>query len=367
MKSKEIIRLLEDIAPKKLAESWDNVGIQLGGFNKNINKLMLALEINIDVVDEAIKEKVDMIITHHPMFFTEIKNINPETTKGEMIYKLINNNITVYSAHTNLDASNMGVNDELTRLLDIKDTKILDKVYEEKLYRIIVQVPKSHEDKVRNAISNAGGGYIGNYSHCTFNTEGYGTFMPREGADPYIGKLGELEKVEEVSIETVSTEENLDKIIYEMKKAHPYEEVSYSVYKLINNNNVYGIGRVGNIEEMTLKDFSKKVKDKLQCNEVRIYGDLNKEIKKVAISGGSGSDFIKNAARENVDVYVTSDIKHHDAQEAKELGLDIIDAGHFYTEKIIMKRLKEYFKGNCNADIEIVISKEDNSSHYTSI
>jgi len=367
MKAKKIIDYLEKLAPISLQEKWDNSGIQIGSVEKNIKNILLALDITEEVVDEAIRDNKDMIISHHPLFFSDLKNISKDTYKGRIIYKLINNDILVYSSHTNLDAANDGVNDYLAKILELKNIKPLNKVKEEKLYKIVVFVPESHSDIVRDVLNENGAGFIGNYSHCTFNINGLGTFMPREDSNPFIGEKGNLESVKETRIETIVKEYSLKNVINEMIKIHPYEEVAYDIYELKNTGEVFSIGKIGEINKETdLFNFGKMVKDQLKCDSIRVYGDLEKRINKVAVCGGEGSDFIVDSVNKGVDVLVTGDIKHHKAQLAHELGLSIIDATHYNTEKIILENLKNYLKTEFK-DITIDISLNDNFASFVTI
>jgi len=252
----------------------------------------------------------------------------------------------VYSAHTNFDIAFDGLNDGLANILELKNVNILETTKVEKLYKIAVYVPVSHEDSVRNAMAKSNAGHIGNYSHCTFNTKGIGTFMPLENSNPYIGSKGHLEKLDEIKIETVCRKKNLDKIIQEMLKAHPYEEVAYDVYELSIEGDKYGIGRIGYLDNMTLGSFAKIVKEKLNLQDLKIVGDINKEIKKVAVVSGSGAEFIAKAYFINADVIITGDVKYHDAQDAIEMGIAVIDVGHFGSENIFSDIMTEYLRNN---------------------
>ncbi|MBS4536920.1 Nif3-like dinuclear metal center hexameric protein [Clostridium sp. D2Q-11] len=365
--SKDVIRKLEEIAPKKLAEKWDNVGLQIGSREKRVNKILLALDVTLDVVQEAIDNEVDMIVSHHPIFFSPIKSVDYDSYRGQLIKNIIKNDIIVYTAHTNLDSSNRGVSDALIEELDIKPTGILSKVYKEKLYKLVVFVPETHEEALRGVLGGVGAGSIGNYSNCSFTSKGTGRFKPEDGADPYIGSIDEIEKVQEVKIEVIVSEDKLNKVVEEMISAHPYEEVAYDIIRLENTFSEYGTGRVGYVEKTTLGELAKYIKRKLNTPDIRVYGELDESVERVAVSGGEGSDFIKDAKRANVDVYITGDIKHHMAQIATELGVNIIDAGHFYTEKIVMKKLAKYFEGEFSKDIEVLISEKDNIAKYYSL
>lgn len=366
MISKDIIDLMNEIAPLYLQEKWDNSGLQIGSYKKGIKSILLAVDINENVIKEAVDNDIDMIIAHHPLFFQDLKNINEDTYKGKMIYDIIKNDIVVYSAHTNLDSTLGGVSDALAKVFNIQNINVLKKEHIEKLYKLIVYVPIEYSDKVREAITNEGAGWIGNYSHCTFNSEGIGTFMPRENTKPFIGEYEKLEYVKEVRIETIVKQYNLYKVLDEMTKAHPYEEVAYDIYPLENEGKVYGVGRIGELEEeITLEKFSKVVKKVLNCDIIKVYGNINKIIKKIAVCGGSGAPFIKDAFKNNADVYITGDIKHHDAQEALELGICLIDANHYHTEKVILKELKKTLENKfCEEELIIKISQYDNSGEF---
>lgn len=353
---KDVIRFLEEKYPKNLAYDWDNIGLMIGDTKSNIKRILVSLEATESVIDEAIEKNVDLIITHHPFIFKGLKSIDKNSPKGRCIYKLIQNNINIYSAHTNFDIAFDGLNDGLANILELQNINILETTKVEKLYKIAVYVPISHEEDVRNAMALSGAGHIGNYSHCTFNTKGIGTFIPLKNTNPYIGTKGNLEKVDEIKIETICKKNDLDKIIKEMLNAHPYEEVAYDIYELYMEREKYGIGRIGHLKEsITLGLFAKIVKEKLNLQDLRIAGDSNKQVKKVALVSGSGADFISKAYSVNADIIITGDVKYHDAQDAVELGIGVIDAGHFGSENIFSDIVIEYLKNNIK-NIEIMKS-----------
>ncbi|MTI49431.1 Nif3-like dinuclear metal center hexameric protein [Sporosalibacterium faouarense] len=366
MIAKNIIDILNGLAPIHFAEKWDNVGLQLGSIDKEVNKVLISLDVSDKTVNLAIKNNVDMIITHHPFIFEGLKNISKDDKKGKILYNLIRADITLFSLHTNLDICPNGVSDRLGQIFRLKSMNILSPTISEKLFKLVVFVPKTHSDRVREAITRRGAGHIGNYSDCTFNINGLGTFKPSEVSNPFIGKIGELETVEEVRVETIVPESILKNVINAMKDAHPYEEVAYDIYPLANDFIKHGHGRIGNLENpITLLEFANEVKKKLDCREVRAYGDTNRIISKVAVCGGSGSDFIVEAAKHKADVYLTGDIKYHDAQLASELGLALIDAGHYDTEKHILEYLKNYLINSLGSKISIDVICENNYSFFT--
>lgn len=336
----EIMKYIEDIAPRNLAEDYDNVGLIIGKKEREIKRIMVCLDVTSKVVEEAINKSVDLIISHHPFIFKGLKRINEDDVKGKIIYNLIKNDIAVYSAHTNLDVADGGVNEHLAKVLGICNLQNLKKHRVLKLYKIAVFVPEEDVDKVRDAMSGAGAGWIGNYSDCTFMTKGTGTFKPLEGTNPYIGSKGKLEHVNEVKLETIVPEEKLHTVIDEMIKAHPYEETAYDVYPLNMDGKEYGLGKVGVLKNPeTLDSFISIVKEKLNTKNVRVIGSIDKKIEKVAVFCGSYDESCNGAVMSKADVLVTGDIKYHTAVDMTEMGMCVIDAGHFNTERIIVPKL----------------------------
>ena len=356
MKLNDLIKQIEKKYPLSLAYDWDNVGLLVGDFESEIKKVLVTLEANENVIDEAIENNVDLIVTHHPFIFKKINKINTKDLKGRLIHKLIKNDIALYSMHTNFDIAFDGLNDYFMEIMGFKNTKILDVTNSQTLYKLAVYVPKTHELVLREALGEAGAGYIGNYSHCTFNTPGIGTFKPDENTNPFIGTVGQIEEVEEVKIETIVPQSILQKTIDKMLKAHPYEEVAYDIYKLENKGESVGLGRYASLDVQTnLQALCEKIKLKLNMNHIRVVGDLNTKIKKVAVVTGAGSDMVRLAKSKNCDVIITGDVKYHEAQDALDMGMTIVDCGHFDTEDIfkdVMKRFLDSVEG-----VEIIRSE----------
>lgn len=340
----EIIQLFEQFAPKHLAMEGDPIGLQIGTLNKPIHTVMIALDVLEEVVDEAIAKKVDLIIAHHPPLYRPLKQIVTDQAQGRIVEKCLKHDIAIYAAHTNLDIAEGGVNDWLAEALGLQEVDVLVPTYEEALKKLVVYVPETHAAAVREAIGNAGAGHIGNYSHCTFNSRGIGTFLPEEGANPFIGKKGELEEVEEVRVETIFPASLQKKVIAAMLKAHPYEEIAYDVYPLENKGRIWGLGRIGRLhEEMTLGAFAEHVKKALDVPAVRIVGNLHNKVKKVAVVGGDGNKYIWQAKMSGADVYVTGDVYYHVAHDAMALGLNIVDPGH-NVEKVMKQGVARFLE-----------------------
>jgi dinuclear metal center YbgI/SA1388 family protein len=361
----DIFKIIEAWAPKSFAYDWDNIGLQIGSHTKPVKKIMVTLDVLETVVDEAIENEVDLIIAHHPLFFKPLNQINLDHWRGRLIKKLIDHDITVFAAHTNLDVATGGVNDMLADLLGLENKDILVETNQESLYKIAIYVPETHVSAITDALSNEGAGHIGNYSDCTFQTNGTGTFKPLSGANPFIGELDKIESVQEVKVETIVKNSNLSNTLTAIINAHPYEEVAYDVYPLNNKGESYGLGRIGTVKEaISLKEFIEQVKKVFEIDKVRVSGNLDSKVKRVAILGGSGEKYMYAALHKKADVYITGDMTFHFAQEAIEMGISVIDAGH-YIEQVMKQGTKKYLEEKISQEatldksIEIMVSKKN--------
>ncbi len=356
----ELVGVFERFAPKYLAMEGDKIGLQIGRLNKPVHKVMIALDVLEEVVDEAIEKSVDLIIAHHPLIYRPLKNITTDSLPGRIIEKLIKHDIAVYAAHTNLDVAKGGVNDLLATALELTEAEVLVPTHEVKLKKLVVYVPVEDSLKVKESIGDAGAGAIGNYSHCLFSVTGTGQFLPSEDSHPYIGESGQLEQVEEERIETIFPDYLEKSVLQAMLKVHPYEEVAYDIYPLENKGETLGLGRIGRVEEMTLAEFANKVKKALDVPTVRVVGDLNSKVRKVAVLGGDGNKYIPAAKFKGADVYVTGDLYYHVAHDAMMMGLNVIDPGH-NVEKIMKKGLAYSLTKICSEkgyEVEIFPSEE---------
>lgn len=358
----DITKAIEDFAPLHLAEEWDNSGLQVGSLTNEVERVLLSLDVTERTIEKAIDNKCELIITHHPLLFNPISSIDLSTKKGKLIERLIKANINVYSVHTNLDLTSEGVSDTLANIIGVKNTKVLKSITDDYLYKIVVFVPRTHERDILKALSTSGAGFIGNYSDCSFSSIGIGRFKPLEGSNPFIGQLNEVEEVEEVKIEAIVTKKILHKAIDEVKKAHPYEEVALDIIKLENPNEQYGYGRVGDIDPISFNEVTDMIKSRLGTQNLIVYGKKDIQIRRIAVCGGSGSDFIVDAKKENADLYLTADIKYHDSQLAKELDMILIDAGHFYTEKPVLNKLVEVINKKLENHIQCTIFEDPSYS-----
>lgn len=368
---KDIVAFMEGVAPGNLAESWDNTGLAIGDPDHRVKKVLVALDVLDSVIDEAIEIGADLILTHHPMLlFKKINSITKNDVLGKKIYKLIENKVAALSAHTNLDIVKGGINDVLAELIGLLDVEILEETWAEDLKKIVTYVPQSHLEVVRDEMCAAGGGHIGNYSHCTFQTEGEGTFLPLLGSSPYIGREGVLEKTHEVRLESIAPVGKIQKVVEAMMAAHPYEEVAYDIYPVEQKGKREGIGRIGNLKQpMLLSDFALLLKEKLGLdNIIRLVGDKNQEISRVGLCTGSAVELMTAAKKQGADVYLTGDLKFHEAQRALEMGICIVDITHYASEVIIVAVLQEALSKEANEkgwDLEVVCSKINGQTFWT--
>lgn len=339
-----VISYVEKLAPKAMALEGDKIGLHVGTLQKQVKKVMVALDVLESVVDEAIAEGVDLIVAHHAVIYRPLKNLRTDMAAGRLYEKLLKHDIAVYTAHTNLDVADGGMNDWLAEAIGLVQVDMLDVSYREALKKLVVFVPATHRDQVFQAMAGAGAGWIGNYSHCSFQLSGTGTFLPREGADPHIGETGKLESVEEVRIETIIPASRQGAVVKAMLAAHPYEEVAYDLIPLDNTGAGLGIGRIGQLPEpVTLRQLALTIKERFSLEGLRVIGDLEAPVRKVAVVGGDGSSYVSKAVFRGADVFVTGDIGYHTAHDAQAEGLFIIDAGH-NIEKIMKEKLAAYLR-----------------------
>lgn len=340
----EIIKYLEDWAPKGIAWEKDNVGLQVGDPKIKVKNIMLSLDLSNEVINQSIKQKCNFIITHHPVLYHSLRNIDVSKNQtAKMIERLIKNDITLYSAHTNLDFTKHGVSYQLAKRIDLKQISFLRNLSSNQV-KLAVFIPSTHLEKVAGAIYRSGGGIIGEYSHCGFRTEGTGTFKGSEESNPTLGRIGEIEHTQEVKLEVLVDEWRLSRVINVIKNVHPYEEVAYDIYTLKNENVNYGIGAIGELErEMNEKEFLTFVSSKLKANGFRYSSGTKKKIKIVAVCGGSCGEFIDEAIVKNADAFITADLKYHSFRDAKEKIL-LIDAGHYETEVPVLDEIQRRLK-----------------------
>lgn len=341
------------MAPFAWAEEWDNVGLQIGNGECGVEAILVTLNVDFASINEARQKGANLIVAHHPVIFRPLHKLHYDRPVGKVIRELVNHRTNVIVAHTNLDFAPQGVNYQLGQLLGLQGMQVLQVRGHEEYYKLVVFVPQGYEDSVREAMGKAGAGWIGNYSFCTFQVPGTGTFMPLEGSNPFQGEIGRLEKAEEVRLETMIPKRKSDNIIGAMLKAHPYEEVAYDLYPLANEGVPWGLGMIGNLPQpISLSDLVDEVKERYLVPAVRVVGDLDLKVKRIAVCGGSGGSVVGAAVAKGADVLIAGDIKYHDALDADAQGLAVIDAGHQATEEPVVPAVADYLR-RCFRDIHL--------------
>lgn len=353
MKCIEIIKYLEQWAPKEIAWEKDNVGLQVGSYEREIKNILLCLDVTPAVIDEAVKKSCNFIISHHPLLFHSLKKISTDNDyRSRTIEKLIKNNITLYSAHTNLDFTRDGVSFRLAKKLELLDIDFLKKLSSNQV-KLTVFIPEDSFERVSDAIFNAGGGIIGKYSNCSFRTQGLGTFKGSGESSPRVGVKENFETINEIRLEVLVDSWKLKDVLDKMLKAHPYEEPAYDVYPLVNDHSGYGMGAVGILPvEMSADQFLSYIREKLKLKNFRFTKGSKKRIRKVAVCGGSCSEYLNDVLKSKADAFITADIKYHTFQEA-EGNILLVDAGHYETEIFSLEEVKERLDAFLNKQLKV--------------
>ncbi|MBX2829309.1 MAG: Nif3-like dinuclear metal center hexameric protein [Flavobacteriaceae bacterium] len=344
MKVKEVIHLLEELAPLAYSEDFDNTGLLVGNAQAEVTGILVTLDTLEEVVDEAIAKNCNMIVSFHPILFKGLKKITGKTYVERVILKAITNNIAIFAIHTALDNAWNGVNAMMCEKLGLQKREILIP-QPGTIHKLTTFVPYEAAEQVREALFTAGAGAIGNYSNCSFNHSGMGSFKGNEDSNPTIGNKGETHFEPEIEI-GVTFQKHLELgILQALFSAHPYEEVAYEITTLNNTNQHIGMGMVGEFEEaLTEEAFLKHVKSVFKTGCVRHSALLGKDIKRVAVLGGSGSFAIKAAQAKGADAFITADLKYHDFFSA-ENRIVLTDVGHYeseqYTKDLLVAHLSK--------------------------
>ena len=363
MKINEIVQYLETLAHPSLQEHYDNAGLITGDADWECSGIICSLDATEDVVKEAVEKKCNLIIAHHPIIFGGLKKINGKNYVEKAIITAIKNDIAIYATHTNIDNVIEGVNGKMAKMLGLKNISILSPK-ENTLKKLFTFVPVEKAEQVRNSIFAAGAGHIGNYSECSFNAEGVGTFKAGEETNPYAGEVGRQHQEKEVKMEVIFPSFLEDKIVRAMKTAHPYEEVAYDVISLSNNFHSIGSGVIGEWPDaVDEKQFLEKLKTVFNVPVIRHTALLNKTIKSVALCGGAGSFLISKALAAGADAYITADIKYHEFFDANNRML-IADIGHFESEQFTIDLFKEILEQKFPTFAVLKTEVKTNPVHY---
>ncbi len=345
VKIKDIITQLEILAPPALQESYDNAGLITGNRENELTGALIAIDCTEAVIDEAVREKCNFVIAHHPIIFRGLKSLTGKNYVERTVIKAIKNDVAIYAIHTNLDSVRHGVNKKLAEALGLIDTKIL-RPSNQTLLKLTTFIPKENTENVMQAMHAAGAGMIGNYKNCSFRLEGTGTFLPTGDANPAIGQVGELEKVNETRVEVILPAYLKDKVLQALFDAHPYEEVAYYLHRLINYDNETGAGMTGMLPQpMKTEAFLALIKEKLCAKAIRHTGIIKDSIGKIALCGGAGSFLLQDAIRAGADIFVSADFKYHEFFDAED-KIIIADVGHYESEQFTKELIYEFLNEN---------------------
>ncbi len=336
----EICQYLEAKYPLNLQESYDNSGLLYGHLKDEIFGALITLDLTESIVDEALSNKCNLIIAHHPIIFNSIKKLNRQTYVERIIEKCIQKGISLYAIHTNLDNHSNGVNAKIAEKIGLKNCRIL-RPMNGLIYKLEVYVPTTHLSTVDQAILDAGAGQMGAYSECHFRTQGIGTFTPKNDAKPHIGTKNVREEVQEFKVEYLVENQRLKHVLDAMYRSHPYEEVAHFIFNLSNTHTQRGAGMIGELSEAVNTDvFLNQIKQIFKCGTIKHTAIHKDKIQTVALCGGAGSFLVSDAIGSKADIYISSDFKYHEFFDADN-KIIIADIGHYESEQFTSELLAE--------------------------
>jgi dinuclear metal center YbgI/SA1388 family protein len=341
----EVVKKLEMLAHPGLQESYDNAGLLCGNPNDEVKGILVCLDVTDEIIDEAIDRKCNLVVSHHPLIFSAFKRLSENIREQRILIKAIKNNIALYAIHTNLDNVNQGVSFRMAEMLGLEKLRVLAPV-RDKLLKLAVFVPNEHAEKLRMALFTAGAGHIGNYSACSFNVEGSGSFKAGENTAPFVGEKHQLHYEAETRIEVILPEYLRNKVLSAMRENHPYEEVAYDLYALKNDWPQSGSGVIGHYDQpRDWEEIVLKLKSDFNARCIRHTKIIRQKIKSVALCGGSGSFLLNHALTAGADVFITADFKYHQFFDADN-RIIIADIGHYESEECTIKLIADFLTKN---------------------
>jgi dinuclear metal center YbgI/SA1388 family protein len=371
MRIADLVTLMETVAPLRFAEEWDKVGLQVGDLSEQLRgPVLLTIDLNEQVLDEALSLHAGAIIAYHPPIFEPLARLTSATPRQRVVLKAARAGIAIYSPHTALDAIPGGITDWLCEGLSgsstigkiAGDCRALEphaRVEKSQQMKIVTFVAHADVERVRNALAGAGAGIIGSYQVCSFATEGRGTFLAGPGAKPTVGKVGNLEDVSEVRLEMVCGRDALPLALEMLRRFHPYEEPAIDVYELVGKpQRTTGAGRRLVLDKpITMAELASRLKAWIGRDHVRYaeaHGCEGKLVQRVGVVPGAGSSLSKLARREGCDVFVTGEMKHHDVLGALNAGMAVLLGGHTSTERGYLPRLRDMMmKAQQSLDVRV--------------
>jgi dinuclear metal center YbgI/SA1388 family protein len=361
---REVIKTLEEWFDPRWAESWDAIGLVCGDPDESVSRILLAVDAVPATVDEAARTGAQLLLTHHPLLLTGVHGVPADDPKGALIHQMIRAGIAHYVAHTNADVADPGVSDALATLLRVTAPRPIEPMSVDPLDKLVVFVPVADAPVLIDALAAAGAGRLGDYERCAWTTTGQGTFRPLDGAEPAVGTVGEVVAVDEARVEMVVPRAATSDVLRALKQAHPYEEPAFDLVSMADLPGSRGLGRIGELAtEMTLAEFVQHAARVLPATTwgLRAAGDPARPVRTVAVCGGSGSSLIPAARAAGADVFLTSDLKHHQVVEAvseRASGLALVDAAHWATELPFLHALAISLQERFGTTVEVSVSAQ---------
>lgn len=357
-----LLDFFEEIAPPYLESDWDNSGVQVSPSREDIRKLLIGLDPDRELIDRGINGEADLLLTHHPLLFSQLDSLDDKTPKGKKIFDLVKNELGLVSIHTPFDQSRQGLSQGLAEKLNLNSTRPLMKLTEGKLFKLEVFVPESEEDSVVEAITGAGGGKIGNYEDSYYRWKAKGKFTPLDSATPRRGQRSRPESTEEIRLDFLVNPAAKDRVISALNRAHPYEEPGFSLVETERTVPGVGLGRAGKWDTPKgTEDAKELVLESLELNEeeITLSGELSDPVNWVAASPGSGGAAVKPALSSGVDLLITGELDYHEREEAVEMGLTVIEVGHYHSEKVFSPWVRDLLRNRFTSDqLQLELHKE---------
>lgn len=355
MHVRDLVAAMDQIAPLRDAETWDNVGLILGDPDEKLRRVLLCIDLTLPVIEEAVRLRCEAVVAYHPPLFKDMRRLNA----GEPAFEAVRRGIAVFSPHTALDVADGGTNDVLADLLGLKQREPLRLSPAGEDLKLVTFVPTAALEKVADALFAAGAGKVGDYRECSFQVSGTGTFFGEEGAKPAVGRKGRRESVEEVRLETLVPAGCAEAVVSALRAAHPYEEPAFDLLKRALPPRAMGLGRIGDFSEKTTRRaLLARIKRKLGVRSVLVAGPTDGGVKRAAVCAGSCGDLMDDAAARGAELYLTGELKHHDALRAARLGMTVVCVLHSNSERAALKplraRLADLLKG-----VDVRLSERD--------
>lgn len=355
----DVIAVLDEAYPPRLAESWDSVGLVCGDPDDALESVTVAVDATPAVVDEV--PDAGLLLAHHPLLLRGVDTVAASTPKGALVHRLIRTGRSLFTAHTNADSANPGVSDALAAALGLRVEAVLEPATGAPgLDKWVIYVPQENAEAVQAAVFEAGAGHIGDYSHCSWSVTGIGQFLPHEGASPAVGSVGNVERVTEDRFEVVAPARARAAVLAALRAAHPYEEPAFDIFAMVPPPGDAGLGRIGTLARPEpLRDFVSRVHAALPRTSwgVRAAGDPDMPVSRVAVCGGAGDSLLAAAAGAGVQAYVTADLRHHPADEHRRASdVALIDVAHWASEFPWCEQAAELLRSRFGAELAVRVS-----------